>query len=140
MDVRRCFFAWLLAGIAYMAVSMGISIVVQGLFSFDFTSLPGMRALDNPLFMLFYLSPWIYSLGIVLVYAYLGESLKGNLTERSITLGVLLWLVSILPSTAIVFGTMDYPIGFTVNQLMGGLLAMLAASYVTLYTYEKLIK
>ena len=48
--------------------------------------------------------------------------------------GLFVWLLYGLPSAFIVYSSMTYPIGFTVNSLLGSLLYLVAAGI----TLEKL--
>jgi hypothetical protein len=42
----------------------------------------------------------------------------------------MVWVLSAVPSFFIVFSTMNYPVGFYLNQLIGSFLYTVAAAYV----------
>jgi len=49
-----------------------------------------------------------------------------------------MWLVIGVPTTVIVSSTMDYPVGFMVNELIGPLIYLVLAGIVIAKTFESL--
>lgn len=131
MDFRKFLVAGLAGGLAYFVVMLVFSFLVQLVLHYDVMSLGGMRAVDDPVMLLFFLSPWVYGFALALVYDKLGRKLEcGCVVWKGKCFGLLMWLVIVVPSTFVVYTSMTYPLGFTVDQLVGGLFEMLAAGVV----------
>lgn len=56
--------------------------------------------------------------------------LKGNVTEKGLKFGALMWLVYSVPSSYIILTSMTYPIGFHFDALVVALVAWLLSGLV----------
>jgi hypothetical protein len=100
--------------------------------------------LENPKewLLIFYCSELHVALDVILdmqlkerntmafAYTYAKGSLKGNYMKKGEKFGLIMWIVVSIPSAFLVFTSMDYPIGFTVNSIVGPLIYMLAVGAV----------
>ena len=115
------------AGFVILVVSMIVSTAMQALFSYDVLSLAGMRSVNDPISMLFFLHPFVVALGLAVLYDFTRRSFTRSAMQNGIALGLLGWVVYGIPSAFIVFSSMDYPIGFTITSVVGSLLYMVCA-------------
>ena len=127
MKLKRFIVAGFAGGLVILIASMVFQMAVQAVWPFNIFELGGMRAQDDPVMMLFFLHPWVLSFCMTAVYAKLGSSLQGNKLWKGNKFGFLMWLVAGLPSAFIVYSSMNYPIGFSVNSLFGSLVYMMLA-------------
>ena len=127
METKRIVVSGIVAGAIVLVVSMLISAATQALFDYDVMTLAGMRSVNDPLSILFFLHPFVISLALATLYEFTKKSFTGTLARKGIILGLLGWLVYGIPSAFIVFSSMNYPIGFTVNSVIGPLAYMLGA-------------
>jgi len=118
------------AGIVILVVSMALSIIFQAIFSYNVLELAGMRAIGDPIMILFFLHPIVLGLAMAALYHYTKSAFKGNEMQKAKMLGMLGWAVYGIPSAFIVFSSMNYPIGFTLNSVIGSLVYMLCAGWV----------
>jgi hypothetical protein len=130
MDLKKFLISGFLAGIVIFVIWMVFGYLVQMVFPYDVTKLPGMRAETDPVMLLFFLNPWVYGFAMALFYPYFGESIMGDYIVKGRTFGGLVWLVSSIPSAFIVYTSMEYPIGFTINQVIGSLIYMIIAGII----------
>jgi hypothetical protein len=117
----------LVAGIVVLALSMIISTVTQVLFDYNVLALAGMRSVNDPVSILFFLFPFVVGVAMAVLYDFTKKSFTGTATRKGLVLGLLGWIVYGIPSAFIVFSSMDYPLGFTVNSVIGSLVYMLGA-------------
>ena len=130
VDAKKIVVSGIAAGVAILVISMVVSYAFQAIFSYDVLKLSGMRAVNDPIMVLFFLFPFVLAFAMAIVYSHVERSLKGNYIEKGKTFSLLMWLAYSVPSAFIVFSSMDYPIGFTVSSLVGGIIYMLAGGII----------
>jgi uncharacterized membrane protein len=127
LETKTIVISGIVAGIVILVLSMIVSTATQALFDYNVLTLAGMRSVNDPVSMLFFLHPFVVGLAMAILYDFTKKSFTGTATTKGIVLGLLGWTVYGIPSAFIVFSSMDYPIGFTVNSVIGSLLYMLGA-------------
>jgi hypothetical protein len=115
------------AGIVVLVLAMIVGSATQALFNYNVLSLAGMRSVNDPVSILFFLYPFVVALAVAILYDFTKKSFTGSVMRKGIMLGLLGWMVYGIPSAFIVFSSMDYPVGFTVNSVIGSLIYMLGA-------------
>jgi hypothetical protein len=127
LETKTVVVSGITAGIVVLVLSMMISAASQALFRYNVLSLAGMRSVSDPVSLLFFLFPFVIALAVAILYDFTKKSFTGTTLGKGIMLGLLGWIVYGIPSAFIVFSSMDYPIGFTVNFVVGSLIYMLGA-------------
>ena len=127
METKTIVISGIVAGIVILVLSMIVSTATQVLFDYNVLTLAGMRSVNDPVSMLFFLHPFVVGLAMAILYDFTKKSFTGTAIRKGIVLGLLGWVVYGIPSAFIVFSSMDYPIGFTVNSVIGSLVYMLGA-------------
>ena len=127
LRTRTVVVSGIVAGIVVLILLMMVSTVTQALFNYNALSLAGMRSVNDPVSVLFFLYPFVVALALTILYDFTKKSFTGTTIRKGIVLGMLGWIVYGIPSAFIVFSSMDYPIGFTVNSVTGSLIYMLGA-------------
>ena len=127
LETRTIVVSGIVAGIVVLVLSMIISTATQALFNYNVLSLAGMRSANDPVSLLLFLHPFVVALAVAILYDFTKKSFTGTAMRKGIVLGLLGWIVYGIPSAFIVFSSMDYPIGFTVNSVVGSLVYMLGA-------------
>ena len=84
--------------------------------------LQGMRTIDDPVAILFFIYPWVLGFALSIVYSQLENAFEGNYTSKGLKFGFLMWIAIGITSSFLVFSSMDYPLGFTVNSVIGSLI------------------
>jgi hypothetical protein len=127
LEAKTIVISGLVAGIVVLALSMIISTVTQALFGYNVLALAGMRSVNDPVSFLFFLFPFVVGVAMAILYDFTKKSFTGTATRKGVVLGLLGWIVYGVPSAFIVFSSMNYPLGFTVNSVIGSLVYMLGA-------------
>ena len=135
MYTKKILLGGITAGIVIFVVSLLFSGLVQMIGDFDMVELDGMRDMDDPIAFLFFLHPWVLGFALAFVYPYLEKSLKGYTFQNGVIFGLLMWIVIAIPSAFLVFSSMDYPLGFTINSVIGPLIYLVASGFVIEKTF-----
>jgi hypothetical protein len=127
LETKTIVISGIVAGIVILVLSMIVSTATQVLFDYNVLTLAGMRSVNDPVSILLFLHPFVVGLAMAILYDFTKKSFTGTAIRKGIVLGLLGWVVYGIPSAFIVFSSMDYPIGFTVNSVIGSLVYMLGA-------------
>ena len=127
MDIKRIAVSTIVAGTLILVVSMIVSTVTQVFLKYDVLTLPGMRSVKDPVSILFFFQPYVVALGLAILYNFAKNNFTRTMIRNGVVLGLLGWILYGIPSAFIVYSSMDYPIGFTVNSVIGPLIYMLGA-------------
>ncbi len=119
--------AGILAGIVITIVSFLSQYIVNLVWPYDVLSLGGMRAATDPIMLLFFAHPGVLALAMAYVFEKTKGSFKGDHKTAGKKFGLLMWIVVSIPSAFLVYTSMNYPIGFTVNSVIGSFFYMIAA-------------
>jgi len=131
MKLKQILIGGVLAGILIEVISMAISWLAQSIWDYDVLKLLGMReTATDPIAILYFVYPWVLGFALVCVYSYFEKALEGNYVAKGWKFGLLMWIVVSISSAFLVFASMDYPVGFTVNSVIGPLIYMLVTGIV----------
>jgi hypothetical protein len=90
---------------------------------YNIATLGGMRAMDDPVMMLYFLYPFVFAFAAAFVFDIVQGSLTGkNRTQKGVFYGGLLFIVVTIPSVFVMASSMTYPIGFYVAQVLEGII------------------
>lgn len=136
MKLKQILIGGVLAGIVIEVISMTVSWLAQSIWNYDVLELAGMRTINDPVSILFFVYPWVLGFALVCVYSYFEKALEGNYIAKGWKFGLLMWVVVSISSAFLVFASMDYPIGFTVNSIIGPLIYMLVTGIVVAKIFD----
>ncbi|MBE3122354.1 MAG: hypothetical protein IMZ53_14210 [Thermoplasmata archaeon] len=126
----------ILVGFVIVFVDIILGGLIQFIWSYDIFKLGGMRKIDDPIMLLFFVHPWVLSFMLTFVYSYFGKALDGNYITKGWKFGLLMWTVVFVPYAFLVYTSMNYPIGFTVNSVIPPLAYMLLSGILIAKTFE----
>ncbi|MFH0859780.1 MAG: hypothetical protein V1921_01125 [Candidatus Altiarchaeota archaeon] len=127
MNIKKILLSGIVSGFVVAVIFWAASLAAQAIFSYNAAKLDGMRDVKDPVMLLFFLYPWILSFAMTLVYAKIRPTLQGGIVQKGRKFGILVWVVAAVPSAFLVYASMNYPLGFTINSLIGSLLYTVAA-------------
>ena len=126
----------IIAGFVIVIIDIIIGGFIQSIWPYDIFELGGMRKIDDPVMLLFFIHPWILSFALSLVYSYFGKAFNGNYITKGWKYGLLIWIVIFVPYTFLVFTSMDYPTGFYMNSIIPPLIYMLLSGILIAKIFE----
>jgi len=128
LDFKKFVVSGILGGIAYFVLWLIVSFGVRPLlWPYNPLSLGGMRSINDPLMLLFFLYPFVAAFCMAAVYQKIEPVFKGSWMQKGKKFGLLVWVVATIPSFFVVLTSMNYPIGFFIENVVGGLVYTIAA-------------
>ncbi len=118
------------SGIVIIIIDLIFSWLTQAICQYNVLELSGMRGIDDPIAVLFFVYPWVLGFALCIVYSYLVDNLDENLRLKGLKFGLLMWIAIGFTSAFLVFSSMDYPIGFTINSFVSSLIYIPIAGVV----------
>ena len=82
-----------------------------------------MWSATDPFMMLYYLYPVLLSLITTYVFSVVRGSLQGSYIEKGLMFGLLMFLLLSVTSGFIIITTMQYPVGFSLDMVLNGLIS-----------------
>ncbi len=113
---------------------MGITMLVAPFNIFD---IGGMRAITDPVMILYYLYPILLSFITTFVFCIVRHALPGSYIEKGLLFGLLLFLLLTVTSGFIIFTTMRYPVGFYVDMILNGLISYPLLGIMYTFIWER---
>ncbi len=86
--------------------------------------------MTDPLMMFFFGHYFVLGITFAYVFPYVKQNLSGTFIQKGLKFGWLMWLVAGLPSAYVVYTSMNYPIGFTFDSVVGSLIYMIASGII----------
>jgi hypothetical protein len=124
LNTKNIIVPGLASGIAIFVIDMIASIIAQNIFKYNVLALGGMRAVGDPIMLLFFLYPFVIGLALAFLFEQTKKAFSGTTTQKGNFLGLLGFVVYTVPSAWIVFSSMNYPVGFTICTIISGRVAM----------------
>ncbi len=134
--MKKFLVSGIISGFLILILMFAVNAIVAVALPFDAATLPGMRSMTDPLYILFFLYPFVLGFIFVFAYRYIQDNLIGGYLEKGKKFGAIMWIIVSVPSIFVVFTSMDYPIGFTVSQIVASLLYSLGAGMLIARIYE----
>jgi len=136
MKWKQVFVGGIFSGIAIILIDMIFSWFTQTIWEYNVFELPGMRTIEDPVAILFFVYPWVLGFAMTYVYPYIGKVLEGDSIVKGWKFGLMMWVVVSITSAFLVFTSMNYPIGFTINSVVGPLIYMPVSGIVIAKTFD----
>jgi hypothetical protein len=130
MKGKQIIVGGIIAGILIEVISLVVSWLAQTIGQYNVMELPGMRPIDDPVAILFFVYPWVLGFTLTFVFSYFQKSFEGSTGSLGWKFGFLMWIVVSIPSAFLVFSSMNYPLAFTINAVIGSFIYMLLTGIV----------
>jgi hypothetical protein len=134
-SVSRLVLTIIAAAIVYFAVLMVLSLLTQIVLPYDMMKVPGVRSTTDPIMLAFFIYPLVYMVGVVILYPLF--KLKWTVVQKGLAYGFIIWLVTNVPESYVIYTSMVYPEGFFVDKLLFGLIAWIAAGTTIAYLLKE---
>jgi hypothetical protein len=122
VDGKKLLISWI-AGAVLLYITMVIfSFVSIGIAPYDIYSIAGMRQATDPLMMLYFAYPLVFSLTAACSYSLVRTALPGTSIQKGLLFGGILILLVLVNNVFVIFSSMTYPPGFFIELLLNGLI------------------
>lgn len=136
MKHKQILMGGITAGILIELIFLLLSSVFQSIFRYDVLQLAGMRSVEDPVAVLFFVYPFVLAFALAYGYSRFESVLDGKPLMKGWKFGLIMWVIVSVPSAFLVFSSMTYPLGFTVNAIISSLIYMILAGIVIAKTAE----
>ncbi len=120
MNAKNILVGGFIGGIVLLVVNFVVSAFVLIIAPYEISALGGMRAAEEPLMMFFFAYPFILAFAAAIVFDLVKGALRGPPGSKGALFGAALVLLYTLPGIFITFTSMDYPVGFYLEELLFG--------------------
>jgi len=120
MNVKKILLAGCAGGAVLLFLQMIFSSVSIVVAPYDIAKIGGIRAMDDPIMLLFFFYPFVLAFAAAGVFEVVKSSLTGTQTNKGLMYGLLLFVIVTIPSIFIMVSSMDYPPGFYLAQVLEG--------------------
>ncbi len=123
MEWKKFIISWVLGSVLLYFTLFLVSAFTMVIAPFNIFDIGGMWSATDPVMMLYYLYPVLLSLITTYVFSVVRGSLQGSYIEKGLMFGLLMFLLLSVTSGFIIITTMQYPVGFSLDMVLNGLIS-----------------
>jgi len=112
MDARNIVLGGIGGGILLFVLLFGLNSLIGMVVPYDISTFGGMRAMDDPVMLLFFLYPFVVSFAAAVVFDTVRNALQGTTVRKGLLFGGLFLVIMTIPSLFVMITTMDWPLVF----------------------------
>jgi hypothetical protein len=120
MNAKNILIAGSAGGAVLLFLLMIFSTLSTIIAPYDIAKLGGMRAMDDPIMIMFFFYPFVLAFAAAGVFDIVQGSLSGAPFNKGVKYGVLLFVLVTIPSMLVMISSMNYPVGFYIVQVLEG--------------------
>lgn len=122
MHIRNILLAGVLGGLLLLVVMLFSGAVATAILPYTIFDIPGMRPATDPVYVLFFLYPFVLAFAGAVLYDLLSPALSGGRVIKGLVFGLLLFLISTVPGIFVIWSSMYYPAGFYLENTLSGII------------------
>ena len=103
MDLKKFLFAGFAGGVVISVLSFIVDKIVQLVWPYNVLELGGMRAVNDPIMLLFFLHPWVLSFCLAYAYGQIKFFFPGDRAMEGQRFGLLMWVAVSIPQAFLVY-------------------------------------
>lgn len=123
MNARNIVLSGIVGGFLLLIISFAADFAVQWVAPYDIFSIGGMRPIEDPVMLGYFISPFVFAFIAAIVFDVVGGSLKGTPVHRGLVYGGLLVLLVLVPNMVVIYTSMLYPAGFYLSNILTAVIA-----------------
>ncbi|HTY15647.1 MAG TPA: hypothetical protein VMC42_08075 [Methanoregulaceae archaeon] len=123
MDGKKIIISWI-AGAVLLFITMVIfSFVSMWIAPYSIYSIGGMRQATDPVTILYFAYPLVFSFTAACSYSLVRTALPGDYIRKGLVFGCILILLVLVNNVFVIFSSMVYPPGFFIELILNGLIS-----------------
>jgi hypothetical protein len=130
MNVKNIFITGITGGFILGIASIVADTIVQIISPYDIFKIGGMRAMNDPILMLYFLYWFVFAFITAIVWSYIRESFIGSTKDKALKYAGILFLLVIVPNIWVMASSMTYPLGFYISNILSGLIGYPCLGYL----------
>lgn len=128
--IRSMLVPGLSGGIVLLILTFITDTLTQVVAPYSIFDVPGMREMTDPIIILYFLYPFIFSFIAAGVWMIIRGSFPSDPMQGGLWFGGILFLLVVVPNMWVVFTSMEYPVGFYISNLLCGLIGYPVIGYL----------
>lgn len=138
MDGKRILIAGILGGIVLFIVLFGCSYIANLVAPYDIFALGGMRAMNDPIGVLFFAYPFVISFAGAIVFDMVKDALKPRCCGGAgLQFALILILLVMVPGMFAIYSSMTYPAGFYLGDILFAIIGFPLFGIICARIWEK---
>jgi hypothetical protein len=130
MNARNIVIAGFSAGALLFVLLFCLNIVMNKLIAYDIAKFGGMRPMDDPVMMLFFIYPFVVAFAAAYVFDIVYPVLPGSGMQKGVSFGILLLVIIAIPSNFAMYTSMDWPVTFYIGNLIWAVIGFILTGMV----------
>ncbi|WP_129596639.1 hypothetical protein [Methanohalophilus profundi] len=123
MNWKKIIVSAFAGGLILTVAGFVFQILVNAIAPFNMLEVGGMRPADDPLMMLFFAYPFVFTFAAAILFDIINPVLEEPTTKRGITFGLMVVLIYTIPGLFVIYISMLYPAGFYISNVLTGLIS-----------------
>ncbi len=136
MNAKKTAIAGVTGGLLLVVILFGLNVVMNPLVGYDPADFPGMRPMDDPLMLLFFLYPFVISFAAAYLYDTLCPILRGTLLQNGLFFGGLLLVIIAIPSNFAMYTSMVWPVTFYLGNAIWSIAGFMATGLLYAWIWQ----
>ena len=120
----------LAGGLLYLILTFVADLLAQLIAPYSIFDVPGMREMNDPVMMLFFLYPFVFAFIAAWIWTIIRGSFPADPVQGGVRYGAVLFLLIVIPNMWVIFTSMTYPTGFYLSNIISGLIAYPVIGYL----------
>jgi len=112
MNAKNIALAGIIVGAILLVLMVAINMTMNAIVPMDISSYGGMRAMDDPIILLFFFYPFVVAFAAAIVFDMVKDSLKGSQIQKGLMFSLLLLIIMMFPSLYVMYTSMTWPVEF----------------------------
>jgi hypothetical protein len=130
MNGKNIVVAGLTGGTLLFILLFGLNMIMNKLIAYDISKFNGMRPMDDPVMMLFFVYPFVIAFAAAYVYDAVHPALQGSVVQKGVLFGVILLVIVAIPSNFAMYTSMDWPVTFYIGNLIWAVIGFLLTGII----------
>ena len=118
LELKKILVSGIAGGFILMFITFFADAIAQMVAPYNLFELGGMRAVNDPMMMLFFLYPYLFAIIASFVWSWIRGSFSGDGKEKALRFAGILLLLVLVPNIWVMYSTMTYPIGFFLSNIL----------------------
>jgi hypothetical protein len=123
MDGKKIIISWIAGAVLLYITMVMFSFVSMVIAPYNIFSIGSMRQATDPLMMLYFAYPLVFSLTAAYSYSLVRTALPGTYIRKGLLFGCILILLILVNNVFVIFSSMTYPAGFFIELIANGLIS-----------------
>jgi hypothetical protein len=130
MDIKKITLGGIVAGTILLVLMVVINLTMNVIIPTDTGSYGGMRAMNDPVMLLFFFYPFVVAIAAAIVFDTVKDALKGTQMQKGLMFGGILITLIMIPGLYVMYTSMTWPLEFYVSTGLWEIISLPVAGLI----------